>query len=226
MGPAEKLPSHPPSPSLPLPEGISAIYCILEPVLWTRESTGLRRLWNHFEPCIALFLPTIPICMLWHLSLPGPWSRTLCNYELHLLFSLHPPTANWTMKTELTPALHLWPGSTIYRAPGWGFLAGPQWWMQNSYSCTTLDIQTVKLIFLPQGQKKKASRQRRTEVYFPSKNPAWISADGSLQTLFLLELFTMEGAVYTLIYYQPPWEWSLTSYSNSLHFLNTLCLIF
>lgn len=70
MGPAEKLPSHSPSPSLPLPEGISAICCILEPVLWTRESTGLWCLWNHFEPCVALFLPTIPIYMLWHLSLP------------------------------------------------------------------------------------------------------------------------------------------------------------
>lgn len=60
------------SPSLPLSEGIQAICSSLEPVLWTSKSTGLGCLWNHF----ALFLPTIPIYILWHLSVPDPWSRT------------------------------------------------------------------------------------------------------------------------------------------------------
>lgn len=98
---------------------------------------------------------------------PNPWSRTLGNYELHLLFSLRPPPANWTMKTELTPALHLWPGSTIYRARGWGFLAGLPWWMQNFCSCTRLNIQTVNWSSFYKAKKKKSFSTEKDWDVFP-----------------------------------------------------------
>lgn len=82
----------------------------------------------------------------------------------------------WTVKTELTPALLLWAGNTIYKPPGWGFMAHPQWWMQNSCRCTKLGVQTVSLIsrfFLPQGLKSFSIEN----LNFPSKSPVSLFAD-------------------------------------------------